>query len=169
MSYVKEILVGGWSLVEGMKVTVRRLFHPLVTVQYPRMRLEISSAFRGHIELKTFEDTGTHKCITCGTCEKMCPSGVITVKGEKQAAKGPKAAVYWEIDYSKCSLCGICVESCPTSTLQYSKEYQLVGQSQADCVYDLLARLTNGNQKSREPVVEPAEEKKSKGAEAATA
>ncbi len=162
MSYLNEILVGGWSLVEGMKVTFRRLFHPLVTVQYPRKRLEMTTSYRGHIELKTFEETGTHKCISCGTCEKMCPSGVITVKGEKVVGGKGKAAVYWEIDFSKCSLCGICVESCPTETLQYSKEYQIVGETRTDCVFDLIARLTNGAQTSREPVVEP----KGKGAEA---
>ncbi len=141
MSYIKDIYYGGLSLVEGMKVTIRRIFHPLVTVQYPRKCIEISPAYRGHIELKVFDDTGTHKCIACGTCERMCPSGVIKVQGVKTEAKGPKTASHYIIDFSKCSLCGLCVESCPTNTLQYSKEYQLVGSTQWDCVIDLIARL----------------------------
>jgi NADH-quinone oxidoreductase subunit I len=138
---LREIIDGGLSLVEGMKVTFRRLFHPLVTVQYPRRRIEMSPAYRGHIELKIFDDTGTHKCIACNTCERMCPSGVIKVEGVKEQPKGPKVASYYVIDFSKCSLCGLCVESCPTETLQYSKEYENVGESRSDCIIDLLKRL----------------------------
>ncbi len=157
MSYFKEILDGGLSLIEGMAVTVRRLFQPLVTVQYPRKKIPLSSAYRGHTELKIFEDTGTHKCIVCGSCEKICPSGLIRVQGVKLKEKGPKTATLYTIDFSKCSLCGLCVEICPTSTLQYSKEFDLVGETRSDCVIDLLARL------ARQVEEKEAEEKKAQG------
>lgn len=140
MSYLKDIVYGGLSLVEGMAVTFRRLFQPLVTVQYPRREIPLSSAYRGHTELKIFEDTGTHKCIACLSCERICPSGLIKVQGVKQEGKSGKVANYYVIDFSKCSLCGLCLEICPTQTLQFSKEYQLVGETQEDCVIDLLAR-----------------------------
>lgn len=141
MSYWKEIKDGGWSLVEGMRVTVRRLGQRVVTVQYPRKCLELSPAYRGHIELKTFEETGTHRCIACGTCQRACPANVIKVQGEKKHAKAPKTATHYIIDYTRCSLCGLCVESCPTQTLQYSKEYQMETESRWDGVLDLMARL----------------------------
>lgn len=151
MSYFKQIFSGGFSLIEGMAVTVRRLARSLVTVQYPRKKIPLSSAYRGHIELKIFEDSGTHKCIVCGNCEKNCPSGVIRVKGEKRKEKGPKTLTEYVIDFSKCSLCGLCVESCPTATLQYSREYELVGETQSDCVIDLLERLAKqAEEKERE-------------------
>jgi len=63
------------------------------------------------------------------------------VQGVKGQAKGSKVATHYVIDFSKCSLCGLCIESCPTDTLEYSKEYELVGESQRDCVIDLMARL----------------------------
>jgi NADH-quinone oxidoreductase subunit I len=160
MSYFKEIFYGGLSLIEGMAVTVRRLFRPLVTVQYPRKKIPIFEAYRGHTELKIFEDTGTHKCIVCLSCEKNCPSGVITVEGVKLKEKGPKTATAYVIDFSRCSLCGICVEICPTQTLQYSKEYELVGETWSDCRIDLLARLKNQVEKKED------EEKKAGGAAA---
>ena len=47
MSYLKDIFYGGLSLVEGMAVTFRRLFRPLVTVQYPRKKIPLFPAFRG--------------------------------------------------------------------------------------------------------------------------
>lgn len=141
MGYWKDIAVGGWSLVEGMRVTIRRLVKPVVTVQYPRKRLVLSPVYRGHIELKRFPDTGTHKCIACGQCERMCPTNVIKVQGVKEHAKAPKVGTHYVIDFTRCSLCGLCVEVCPTQTLQYSKEYELVGETRWDCVYDLMARL----------------------------
>ncbi|MEM5786879.1 MAG: NADH-quinone oxidoreductase subunit I [Syntrophobacteraceae bacterium] len=146
---LKDIFKGGLSLLQGMAVTFRRLFHPLVTVQYPRKRVVLSPAYRGHIELKIFEDTGTHKCIACGNCERMCPSGVITVRGVKEGPKAPKIGNYYVIDYSKCSLCGLCIESCPTDTLKYSEEYELVGHTRDDCVIDLMARISQGADQSK--------------------
>jgi NADH-quinone oxidoreductase subunit I len=144
MSYFKEILEGGWSLVEGMRVTVRRLVRPVVTVQYPRKHLTLSPVYRGHIEFKRFAETGTHRCIACGTCQRTCPSGVIKVQGVKEHAKSPKVATHYMIDYSRCSLCGLCVDCCPTQTLEFSKEYQLEGESRWDSVFDLMARLERG-------------------------
>jgi len=144
MSYFKEILEGGWSLVEGMRVTVKRLVRPVVTVQYPRKHLTLSPAYRGHIELKRFAETGTHRCIACGTCQRTCPTGVIKVQGVKEHAKSPKVATHYMIDYSRCSLCGLCVDCCPTQTLQFSKEFQLEGESRWDSVFDLMARLERG-------------------------
>jgi len=141
MAYWKEIVEGGWSLVEGMRVTVRRLFRPVVTVQYPRKQLDMSPAYRGHIEFKRFAETGTHRCIACGTCQRTCPSQLIKVQGVKRHAKSPKVATHYIIDYTKCSLCGLCVECCPTQTLQFSKEYQMEGASRWDGVLDLVARL----------------------------
>ncbi len=150
MGYFKDIFDGGLSLIEGMVVTGRRLFQPLITVQYPRKKIPLSSAYRGHIELKIFEETGTHKCIVCMNCEKTCPSGVIRVQGEKQKEKGPKTLTSYVIDFSKCSLCGLCVEICPTSTLKYSREYELVGDTRDDCQFDLIARLEKQVEKKKD-------------------
>ncbi len=156
MGYFKDIFDGGLSLIEGMGVTAKRLFQPLVTVQYPRQKIPLSPVYRGHIELKIFGESGTHKCIVCLNCEKTCPSSVIRVQGEKQKEKGPKTLTSYVIDFSKCSLCGLCVEICPTATLEYSKEYELVGDTRADCQIDLMARLAK-------QVAKREEEKKTQG------
>ena len=143
MNYWKEIFYGGWSLLQGMRVTGGRLFRPLVTVQYPRKRIELSPAYRGHIEFKVMAKTGTHDCIACGSCERICPSGVIKVQGAKAHAKSPKVGTHYVIDYTRCSLCGLCVEICPTDTLQFSREYQLAGESRWGGVIDLIARIND--------------------------
>jgi hypothetical protein len=50
-TYIADILTGAWSLIAGMGVTIRYMFKPVATVQYPRDRLPLPDAFRGHIEL----------------------------------------------------------------------------------------------------------------------
>ena len=48
MSYFKEIAVGFWSLLAGMAVTIRYFVKPIVTVQYPREKIQMSPSYRGY-------------------------------------------------------------------------------------------------------------------------
>jgi NADH-quinone oxidoreductase subunit I len=150
--YLGRIASGAASLVSGMGVTIRYMFKPVVTVRYPRLRLDIPQGFRGPVELLTNPETGAHNCSSCGTCARICPSGVITVQGgkKKPAAEGTEAAKAPEdlfaitdafiIDFSRCSLCGLCVESCPRKALAFSHMYEQCGSSRQVAVVDLVAR-----------------------------
>ena len=136
--YFEDILSGAWSLVAGMGVTLRYMFKPTVTVQYPRKRLELPEAHRGHIELVTFEDRHSHHCVACGLCFRVCPSNVIKVQGLKERASGLNRARFFLIDFSRCSLCGLCVEVCPENALKLSNEYEQAGRSRYSAVLDLI-------------------------------
>ena len=46
MGMIRDILVGGWSLIAGMGVTIRRIYRPVVTVQYPRRHIDMSAAYQ---------------------------------------------------------------------------------------------------------------------------
>ena len=138
--YFHEIIVGFWSLILGYSVTLRELVKPIITVQYPRVKLEMDPAYRGHIELKRLVDEG-HFCVACGTCVRACPSNVIKVQGIKSEAASGKMGMLFLIDYSRCSLCGICVEVCPVDALCFSMEYELAHFSRWDSVIDLHARF----------------------------
>jgi len=137
--YVSDILSGAWSLVAGMGVTIRYMFKPVATVQYPRDRLPLPDAYRGHIEL--ISEHGAHKCVACGECFRTCPSGVIKVQGLKAQASDHNRARYFYIDFSRCSLCGLCVEVCPEKALRFSREYDQAWSSRYGSVVDLMARL----------------------------
>ena len=139
--YFSQLFIGVKSLLIGMGVTLRALFQPIVTVQYPRERLVITPNFRGHTELVKDPETGLHRCIVCMMCEKDCPSGCITIAGENREGVKGKVLTSYNLDFTKCSLCGICVEVCPTSALCYSQEYELAGFSPEEYRYDLLKRL----------------------------
>jgi NADH-quinone oxidoreductase subunit I len=139
--YVREIWVGGKSLVIGLWITFQRLFKRIVTVQYPRQKLTMVPNFRGHIEALRFDDNNSHHCVACGLCARICPSHVIKVQGVKSKASDHKRGAYYYIDFTKCSLCGLCVDVCPEKTLTFSHEFELAYFSRWDGVIDIMKRL----------------------------
>jgi NADH-quinone oxidoreductase subunit I len=141
MGMLKEIVEGGWSLIAGMRVTLRRIYRPVVTVQYPRTHIQMSPGYRGHIEFKKFPETGTHNCVACSICMQLCPTNVIKVQGEKANAHAQKRCSAYFIDFSHCSLCGLCVANCPTRTLKFSDEYEMSHYCRWESVVDLVQRL----------------------------
>lgn len=139
--YFSLLFSGAKSLLVGLGVTFRALLQPIVTVQYPREKIDITPNFRGHTELVRDPKTGTHRCIVCMMCDQECPSNCITVVGEKREGVKGRVLTAYHLDFTKCSQCGICVEVCPTDALCYSHEYELSGFSRAEFHYNLLERL----------------------------
>ena len=139
--YFSLLFSGAKSLVVGLGVTFRALLQPIVTVQYPRQKIDITPNFRGHTMLIRDLETGTHRCIVCMLCDRDCPSNCITVVGETREGVKGKVLTAYRLDFTKCSLCGICVEVCPTNALGYSNEYELAGFSREEFHYELLKRL----------------------------
>lgn len=75
----------------------------------------VPSKFRGrvHVDLD--------KCISCGCCERSCPTGAIKlkkVKGHKE-----KKAV---CDHSICIHCGECEYVCPVSAIELKSEQEVI-------------------------------------------
>ena len=106
-----------------------------------RSVLPITPRYRGHIDLVYDPETGTDRCIVCGSCQKACPSGCIELAGEKLEGAKKKTLTSYKLDFTKCSLCGMCVESCPTDALTFSHDYNLAGYDEAEYHFDLVRRL----------------------------
>ena len=134
----RETLIGAWSLLVGMKVTLSHVLRPPVTSQYPRERIEMSGAYRNVIRLIQIEDIGSHDCIDCQACVRVCPSDCIKVEGERPEGMRKKRATLFEVEFALCSECGLCLDVCPTDTLGYSREYDQAGFRRDDFLYDLL-------------------------------
>ena len=139
--YFTNILSGTKSLLVGLSITQKEFFKKPVTLQYPWESLEMTPRYRGHIQLVKNEETGDHQCISCGMCARGCPSGCITVKGEKKEGVKGKTLVQYDLDFTTCSLCGQCIENCKPNAIEFSLEYNLASTRKEDFHYDLLKRL----------------------------
>jgi NADH-quinone oxidoreductase subunit I len=149
---IKEICVGFYSLLVGMRITITQFFRPTVTVHYPHETPTIPKRFRGHIELVRDPNTGKAICYACKLCERACPSDCITVEGEKLEGAKKKSVTQYRLDFTKCSLCGSCVEACRDGAIRYSHDYNLASLNKDDYVMDLFARL---EKESREAGIAP--------------
>ena len=169
---IAQTLTGLWSLVVGLRVTGKNFFQPQITVHYPREKVESIEGYRGHIELVPKDnDPFTARCMACGSCARVCPSGCITLhikkvtepavsakkedNSQKPEQNNQKAAPAkktktkrvleaFELNYNYCSLCGLCVQSCPAGGLRFSDNVYLAGFSRKEFEFDLLARMRVG-------------------------
>ena len=138
MTLVRRVWVGARSLLVGLGVTGRHLVRRPVTLMYPHQHPD-ASRWGGPIELITFPETGTHDCIACNACVRICPSDCIVVEGTRPEGSKKMRATVFKLDFSTCSLCGLCIDVCPTDTLRYSNRYDEAMYQRPDTVNDLLA------------------------------
>jgi len=101
--------------------TLRQMFQPVVTVQYPKVIRPRGERYRASFAL-THEPSGEESCIACSLCELICPSNVITVTpGEKRVSEvtGKKRGYLadYTLDATACIFCELCVQVCPTDSI----------------------------------------------------
>ncbi|OGO51165.1 MAG: hypothetical protein A2148_08805 [Chloroflexi bacterium RBG_16_68_14] len=101
----------GLGVVKGMMVTLRHIFRPPFTVQYPEEVRPIPR--RARTNLVWFEE----RCTGCSTCAQACPDGCILV-ATSPAEDGSLHIDRYEIDFRICMYCGLCVEACPYEAIQ---------------------------------------------------
>ncbi len=132
MGSVKEYFTnlgsGIASLVKGMSVTGKEFVTPKITEQYPdnRDNLPVADRFRAILTLK-YDDQGNHKCIACGTCERVCPNGTINLdikQVETWDGKKKKKLDNYYYDLGSCTFCQLCVTNCPTDALEFSNDFE---------------------------------------------
>lgn len=127
-SYVKATL-------QGMARTLKYMFEPKITIEYPEQRWELSPRWRGTHRMLTKED-GKARCVACGLCPSVCPSNCIKlVPGEDE--NGNRYPLVFEIDEFRCIFCGYCQEVCPEDAIHVGQHYENSEYSREGHVYDL--------------------------------
>ena len=134
---LRRIWDGAASLFIGLKVTGLHLVRRPVTLQYPHATPDVTH-WNGPIELVTFPETGTHDCIACNACARICPSDCFAIEGVRPEGSKKMRATKFLLDFSTCSLCGLCIDVCPTDTLKYSTRYDESAYTRPATVNDLL-------------------------------
>lgn len=124
--YFAEIWQTLVSIAVGMRITLKYLFTPSVTVQYPYQKLAFAPRYRGIHEFEA------DKCIACELCAKACPVDCIYIEksGPRRIDKATGKAVGGEllryaIDYRKCMFCALCTEPCPTDCIHMGKVHDM--------------------------------------------
>lgn len=159
MGSVKEYFTtlgsGIASLLKGMKVTGKEFVTPKITERYPEDRATRQAAaprFRAILQFD-YDAEGNHKCIACGTCERNCPNGTISIESKMvttmQGTKKKKLVKYL-YDLGSCTFCQLCVTSCPTSAISFSNDFE-----QAVFTRDKLVKQLNYLPEKPEPEPTP--------------
>lgn len=72
--------IPGGGIAQGMWTTLRNLFQPKVTRQYPEERPQMPERWRGRLDL-IYDPFGEHKCEVCFQCAQVCPVEAIDMSG----------------------------------------------------------------------------------------
>ncbi len=115
------------------------------TIQYPEQRREDLPVEQGGMEYSNFrgvhrlnrDENGRVKCVACMMCPTLCPANCIHI----EAAESPwddreKYPKKFEIDELRCIFCGMCEEACPVDAIELTTEYDVVGMSRQEMIFD---------------------------------
>lgn len=124
--YIVEIL-------KGMMLTLKHLFKPKFTRQYPEEKYVQPPSYRGRPVLVM--DNGKERCVACGLCSRVCPALAIQVQAAETEDEKERYPALFEINMLRCIFCGFCEEVCPEEAIVMSKDYELVFTRYEDAIF----------------------------------
>jgi NADH-quinone oxidoreductase subunit I len=131
------------ELVGGMAITLRYMFKPKVTINYPFEKSPLSPRFRGEHALRRY-DNGEERCIACKLCEAICPAQAITIEAEPRE-DGSRRTTRYDIDMVKCIYCGLCEEACPVDAIVEGPNFEYATETREELLYNKEKLLSNGD------------------------
>lgn len=130
------------ELVSGMALTLKYMFKPKVTLNYPYEKGPLSPRFRGEHALRRYPN-GEERCIACKLCEAICPAQAINIEVEPRD-DGSRRTTRYDIDMTKCIYCGFCEEACPVDAIVEGPNFEFATENREELLYDKDKLLENG-------------------------
>lgn len=135
--YFSSLGTGISSLIKGMGVTGKEFFTPKVTESYPdsrkgadpsepRYQQYAAPRFRGKLQFIYLPD-GRNRCTACGTCQRNCPNGTITITTKMvdlPDGKKKRKLDKYMYDLGSCTFCELCVTTCPFDAIEFSNDFE---------------------------------------------
>jgi NADH-quinone oxidoreductase subunit I len=124
------------AVLAGLETTLKHVFMPKVTQQYPEQHPKLPPNYRGVHRLNRDEE-GRVKCVACYMCSTACPAHCIDIV----AAPSPwpdreKYPETFVIDELRCIYCGMCEEACPVDAIELTSLFSLTGLSREEMMFD---------------------------------
>lgn len=135
--YFSSLGTGISSLIKGMGVTGKEFFTPKVTESYPdsrkgadpsepRYQQYAAPRFRAKLQFIYLPD-GRNRCTACGTCQRNCPNGTITITTKMvdlPDGKKKRKLDKYMYDLGSCTFCELCVTTCPFDASEFSNDFE---------------------------------------------
>lgn len=132
LSFLERIYLP--EIFKGLMYSIKELFRPKFTMQYPEEKWDPPAIFRGRPVL--VEDDGQERCVACGLCARACPPLAISMQAqEKNGDPKERYPSFFEINMLRCIYCGYCEEVCPEEAIVMSKDYDIVFESREEAIY----------------------------------
>jgi NADH-quinone oxidoreductase subunit I len=131
------------EFLRGLWLTIKYMFKPKYTVNYPFEKFPQSVRFRGLHALRRYPN-GEERCIGCKLCEAICPALAITIDST-QREDGTRRTTRYDIDLTKCIFCGMCEESCPVDSIVETRILEYHGERRGDLYFTKEMLLAIGD------------------------
>jgi NADH-quinone oxidoreductase subunit I len=127
------------AIAAGLGTTIKHIFQPKVTQQFPEERPDLPANYRGVHRLNR-DDKGRVKCVACFMCSTACPARCIDIVAAPAPKEwGPEREKYPEmfvIDELRCIYCGMCEQACPCDAIELTSLCDLTGLSREEMMFD---------------------------------
>lgn len=122
------------EIVKGLALTLKTMFRPKFTMQYPEEKFVPPASYRGR-PILVQENNGEERCVACGLCSRVCPALAIEVQAAETDREKERYPERFEINMLRCIFCGFCEEVCPEEAIIMSKDYELAFTNREDAIY----------------------------------
>src|SRR6476620_11065634 len=120
--------------VKGFGVTLKRMFMPKMTIQYPEEKREMAPRFRGLPSLRSDPETGEALCVACGLCARICPTSCLEMNVVPSEEDDPELGEFI-LRSGRCMFCGLCANLFPLDAITMSGEYEFSMLEREGLVY----------------------------------